>query len=111
MSGGEGIEVSDNVEHPIVVWNESRGEVGEGVITELSSWKYGLAFRLGEPYQGIWFSLNDLMRDGYVSISGFRVSLAVQWAKDEAKVREAHSKLKGFSWTPKPVPKPRAKPL
>src|SRR5271169_2585578 len=85
--------MSSNVTHPLIIWNEFKGTFDVGIIAQIRHDKYGPGAHLGAPFDEKgpgWFSLDELLKSGSVSMSGYRVLLFEQWKKDEGRLREKH---------------------
>jgi hypothetical protein len=72
-----------------VVWSETRGTVEHALITDVRPGKYGPGGYLAGPLHDKMgaFDVGDLMRNGYVSMRGYRVMSPDYWAENETRLR------------------------
>src|SRR5271163_931595 len=83
--------MSSNVTHPLIVWREFNGTFDVGTIAQIRRDKYGPSAYLGAPFDEKgpgWIDLDELLKEGSVSMCGYRVLLFEQWKKDEGRLRE-----------------------
>ena len=77
-----------------VVWSEARGRVEYALITDVRPGNYGPVGYLAGPLHDKMeaFSVGDLMRNGYVSMRGYRVMSPDYWAANETRLRREFEK-------------------